>query len=237
VKSMTPEQADAIMSSTLEKPSIHAYLRSSKTEGSFSNVKVQEKNLAKLLESFDNNPQYTLNNDFFYDLEIYSDIAKSGTHINPSLQRLLDSLGYFDVVLFSDVSRATRLNLNSTEFYTLQDELFSCQREVWVLRRNKPTRVSRADFISYAKISLLEHEKLGVNSKAGNLVKSLKKQEKKDIATILYNYGHQLEVIADSVGVSRQTISKYVKEEREAGNITREPYKRVIAQRSSPTDK
>jgi DNA invertase Pin-like site-specific DNA recombinase len=237
MKSMTSQQADAIMSSTAEKPTIHAYLRSSKVSGSHSNVKTQRDNLLNLLLSFSNDSDYTLNGEFYYDVEAYVDAAQSGTRINPSLQRLLNSLGYFDVILFSDVSRATRLDLTSSDFNFLVGELFSCDREVWVLRSGKPVRILKTDFINYAKISLSEYERLGFQSQLGNLVKSERKQRRKDISTELYNDGHQLQVIADTVGVSRQMISKYIKEERVAGNITREPYKIVIARRKSPMDK
>jgi predicted DNA-binding protein YlxM (UPF0122 family) len=237
MKEMTSQQADAIMSLTAEKPTIHAYLRSSKVSGSHSNVKVQRDNLLKLLLSFTSNHEYKLNGEFYYDIEAYVDVAQSGTRINPSLQRLLNSLSYFDVILFSDVSRATRLDLTSSDFNFLLGELFSCDREVWVLRNNKPVRILKADFINYAKISLSEYERLGYQSQLGNLVKSECKQRRKDITTELYNDGHQLQVIADTVGVSRQMISKYIKEERVLGNITREPYKRVIARRKSPMDK
>lgn len=231
---MTPQEADAIMSSTLEKPSIHAYLRTSKLSGNHSNVIVQQRNLSKLLLTFTGNREYILNGEFFYDLEVYTDIAESGTRINPALQRLLDSLGYFDVVLFSDVSRATRLDLTSTEFNILLDELFACSREVWVFRSGKPIRISKSDFINYAKISLTEYEKLGLLSQVANKVKSEGKQRKKDIATVLYNEGHQLQVIADTLGVTQRTISTYIKEGRLEGDITRAPYTSVIAKRDRP---
>lgn len=234
---MTPQEADAIMSSTLEKPSIHAYLRSSKLTGSHSNVFTQQKNLSKLLLSFTGNREYILNNEFLYDIETYTDIAQSGTRINPSLQSLLDRLGYFDIVLFSDVSRATRLDLTSTEFDILLGELFACNREVWVFRSGKPVKISKSDFINYAKISLTEYERLGLLSKAANNVKSEGKQRKKDMAINLYNYGHQLQVIADTIGVTERTISTYVKEGRQQGDITRAPYTSVIAKRKGPTQK
>jgi hypothetical protein len=234
VKNMTPEEADAIMSSTLEKPVIHAYLRSSKLAGSNSNVIAQQKNLAKLLSSFYGNREYTLNGDFFYEVETYADIALSGTHINPALKKLIDSLGYFDVILLSDVSRATRLDLTTTEFTILLEELFACRREVWVLRHGKIIKINEADFIKYSKISLSEYERLGISSVAGNEVNSRIKRQKKNIAIVLYNDGHELQVIANTVGVTERTVSTYVKEGRAENIITREPYKRVIAKRTRP---